>query len=302
MKKDRKRQIRKYNDYYWDNSIHYGVIKRHGKMAVDPKRLLKIDLLSIEQYRILSAKPRNTKYYYPPYKKYVNCIFGLIDKTLNDLQHLWQNEFEPLVEKLITPKEYAERQETKRFLTLNSADDLEDFTLSKIMDEIYRTRPYYLALRFFNVQFFLLYFACAENLELKICRTAGYQNDKLYNRQKNDFIRKHAISTPIYSNEYEGLRILYNLLKHGSRDNKADYSNKTFCKFFDIEKYNTDTNLAILSLNHVDCLIKTAFNYVTPYIRDLCEKLNNNTFDNYKLECEEYYLQLIKEAKNTCDY
>lgn len=302
MKKDRKRQIRRYDDYCWDCRIHYGVFKLHGKLAVDPKRLLKIHLLSYEQYRVLSAKPRSTQYYYPQYKNYTDCIFGVVEKTLDDLQQLWKTEFEPLEEQILTPEEYANRQETKRYCNIVSPDDIEDFAFSKIMDRIHRTRPYYLALLFFNVQFFLLYFACVENLVLKICRTAGYSKEKLYNEEKNNFILDHIDSDVIFCDEYEGLRILYNLLKHGSRDNKADYKNKTFCKFFDIEKYKLDTDLAILSLKHADCLIKTAFGFITPYVRDLCEKLNKNTFDNYKLECEEYFLRLVQEAKTMCDY
>lgn len=109
MKKDRKRQIRRYDDYSLDRRICYGVFKLHGKLAVDPKRLLKINLLSYEQYRVLSAKPRSTQYYYPQYKNYTDCIFGVVEKTLDDLQQLWKTEFEPLEEQILTPEEYANR-------------------------------------------------------------------------------------------------------------------------------------------------------------------------------------------------
>ena len=298
MKKDRKRQIRRYDDYRRDCRFYYGVFKLHGKLAVDPKRLLKLKLITKEQFDYINSIPRNTRYFYPKYHFFKESIFAITDNTLNSLYDLWGKEFKPLIENIVTPQQYAQMQETKRFINISHYDDLEDFTYARIMDEIYRKGPYYIALEMFNVQFFLLYFSTIENLVLKICKFAGYPNEKLYEKEKNNFLTNRNCDNLICKKEYEGLRTLYNLIKHGSFDDKADYTNGLFCEFFDIEKYNPNIDLAILRIKSVRCLIKKTFEYVPVYIRDMCEKLNGNKFCYYKLDCEEHYKAIVKNAIN----
>ena len=85
MKKDRKRQIRRYDDYRRDCRFYYGVFKLHGKLAVDPKRLLKLKLITKEQFDYINSIPRNTRYFYPKYHFFKESIFAITDNTLNSL-------------------------------------------------------------------------------------------------------------------------------------------------------------------------------------------------------------------------
>ena len=224
MKKERKRQIKKYDLYSPDKKEHYGVFKIHGKIAVDAKRLYKLELIDATQLEYINKQQRNTKYFYPQKDDYCKSIFYFFDSHLNWLRNLWNEEYEPLSNKILTPKEYADLQQAKRYVNIKSFDDTEMFELLKILDIHERNKRYYYALRLFYVQYFILYYAIAENLTTKVFNECCHVKEKVFNNKKKEILEKEGI-TLVNDLEYESLRKLYNLIKHGSKDSKVDYKN-----------------------------------------------------------------------------
>lgn len=297
MKKDRKRQIKNYETYPSDSIEYFGVFRFNRRIAVDPKRLYKLELIDATQLEYINKQQRNTKYFYPKYEKHSESVFYLFDQSLNQLKNIWENEYEPLIDKILTPKEYAELQQAKRLINVISNDEFEKFDYLIILDENNRKYKYYLALQLFYVQYFILYYAVVENLITKICKECGCKENYLNNKSKNAFLEKQGIDSIENNSEYDSLRKLYNLIKHGSKDKNIDYkADNLFSRFFDIDKFDENKDLAMLHVNNVENLIPYLFDKIEPYTRDVCEKLKNNTFKTYMLDYQEYYVAIVKKA------
>ena len=151
-------------------------------------------------------------------------------------------------------------------------------------------------MQLFYVQFFILYYAIVENLITKICKECGCKVNYLNNNRKNEFLEKQGIDSIENDSEYDSLRKLYNLIKHGSKDKNIDYkADKLFSQFFDIDKFDENKDLAMLHVNNVENLISYLFDKIEPYTRDMCEKLKKNTFQTYMLDYQEYYVAIVKK-------
>ncbi len=298
MKKDRKRQIRKYDNYRTDCKIYYGVFKLHGKLAVDPKRLLKLKLITKEQFDYINSIPRNTKYFYPT-KNSQNSWYDHLAKYYTMMTEIW-NEQAPLLSHVKTPEQVYDETYAEMSSFWDEENNQKAF-LSSIVDSKNRERMYVVINAYFYAQFFTLLMTTFEQLKLQLIMGCGYDKKDVTFRDFNAFLKNNKIDYKSIDKdeEYKSLVLIYDYIKHATTKayDKA-YSDKNAQKWL-LKIKNPDLVFAIFSplmIKNADELIEYTFNTACSYLQSLCNKLTGES-EYSQLEWKEFYINLVIDAK-----
>lgn len=299
MKKDRKRQIRRYDDYRLDCRIYYGVFKLHGKLAVDPKRLLKLALITKEQFDYINSIPRNTKYFYPS-KSSLNSWYDHLAQYYSMMSDIW-GEQKSLLQHVKTPKQVYDETYANISEYWDEENNQKAF-LASVSASKKRERSYVFFYHYFHAQFFTLLIATFEQLKLQLIMGCGYSNKDVTSDKFDDFLKKNNIDSKSINKyeEYNSLVLIYNYIKHATTKayNKA-YADKNAQKWLTKCK-NPDLVAAVFSplmINNADELIVYTFNTACSYLQSLCYKLTGET-ENSQLEWKEFYLKIVNDRMN----
>ena len=298
MKKDRKRQIRRYDDYSLDCRICYGVFKLHGKLAVDPKRLLKLALITKEQFDYINSIPRNTQYFYPNDEKPKH--YDMIIKELSNLRSMWRNEYLPLLNCIKTPKQVEDDTRLSMLCYTSDMDDFDEICSESMIAGVHRMIAYNNILRTIYLQYFSMTISKCEQLIYKLICDCGYTDDEFSFQKYLEFLKKKNINNDDLANsqEFDGMRKIYNILKHGTKDTfnklkKAEYANGHLLN----KEYNKD--ITPIEYINLPCdLLSDAFTLSENYLLSLCEVLTGeNSLSKYKTK--EYYIDRVSEIIET---
>ena len=97
-KYDEEFKYRKFREYEWNE--YYGLFKlKNGRVGIDPKRMIKKNLISEEMYKIMSR--RTTTYFHPRYKDYSDYQVNNFVSEIDDIRENFIKTYKPLIDKSV---------------------------------------------------------------------------------------------------------------------------------------------------------------------------------------------------------
>ena len=306
MKRERNRKIHNYARYDDERAQYYGIFpkykegtyfgeNRFSTLKIDPKRLLKTNLIDEETYNKIQSVNRNTKYYYPPAK--IKDKFSHFCSIINHLQKLWREEYLPAIKRIETPEEVEERNFNAVIASAITADDYEECQEKSFLERIKRIPSYNYAVNVFYGQYVLIIGSYAEATMLTIVSQIGYVNDSFNRKKLIEFI-KQKTSLDISEFEtykyYDKLYKLWNFIKH----NNKDCYKKLYVSFPELFKTDSTYKAGQLAIGYIklgENLFKELFEGLKSFYAEFCCKVFGEYTSFEDWESEMYYVKIFKE-------
>lgn len=286
-----------YDDYY-GTLQYYGVWDVAGNFYVDIERFDKTIGFYINDVEYVKSLADDGGILYPNDEKPKH--YDMIIKELSNLRSMWRNEYLPLLNCINTPKQVEDDTRLSMLCYTSDMDDFDEICSESMIAGAHRMIAYNNILRTIYLQYFSMTISKCEQLIYKLICDCGYTDDEFSFQKYLEFLKKKNINNDDLANsqEFDGMRKIYNFLKHGTKDTfnklkKAEYANKHVLN----KEYNKD--ITPIEYINLPCdLLSDAFTLSENYLLSLCEVLTGeNSLSKYKTK--EYYIDRVSEIIET---
>lgn len=282
-----------YDDYY-DTLQYYGVWNVDDNFYVDIERFHKTIGFYINDVEYVKSLADDGGILYPNAEKPKH--YDMITKELSDLRSMWRNEYLPLLNRIKTPKQVEDDTRLSMLCYTSDMDDFDEICSESMIAGVHRMIAYNNILRTIYLQYFSMTISKCEQLIYKLICDCGYAADDFSFTDYFEFLKNKNINNDDLANsqEFDGMRKIYNFLKHGTKDTfnklkKAEYANEHLLS----KEYNKDIT-PIEYINLPFDLLDDAFTLSENYLLSLCEVLTGeNSLSKYKTK--EYYIDRASE-------
>lgn len=282
-----------YDDYY-GTLQYYGVWNVTGNFHVDIERFDKTAGVYINDVEYVKSLADDGGILYPNDEKPKH--YDMITKELSDLRSMWTNEYLPLLDCIKTPKQVQDDTRLSMLCYTSDMDDFDEICSESMIAGARRMIAYDNILRTIYLQYFSMTISKCEQLIYKLICDCGYTDDEFSFTEYFEFLKIKNINNEDLANsqEFDGMRKIYNFLKHGTKDafnklKKAEYANEHLL----YKEYNKDIT-PIEYINLPFDLLNDAFTLSESYLLSLCEVLTGeNSLSKYKTK--EYYIDRASE-------
>ena len=296
MKKERKRQIRNYNNATTDQE-YYGVIKTNGVIAVDPKRLYKQKLLKKAEFDYISSIPRNTHYFYPT-KNRSDLLINDIKRDFRFMRFFWTNEVLPFIKNVKTPSQAADEERANSIAYLSDMDDIDIVNERVTIARIKREAIYPTIIHLFYIQHFLGIVAILEQMKISTLVRKGYSKADFGEKSEQVFFNENGIikSVIMFQEEYKAITLIANFLKHSSKKSYDMIISHSIARTFLNQKKFSIGEFSHTYIRDAMKLIKYALEYGEKYELSYCSVVTGENYNSY-LETKDYYLDLVRSVE-----
>jgi hypothetical protein len=286
-----------YDDYY-GTLQYYGVWDVAGNFYVDIERFDKTIGFYINDVEYVKSLADDDGILYPNDEKPKH--YDMIIKELSNLRSMWRNEYLPLLNCIKTPKQVEDDTRLSMLCYTSDMDDFDEICSESMIAGAHRMIAYNNILRTIYLQYFSMTISKCEQLIYKLICDCGYTDDEFSFQKYLEFLKKKNINNDDLANsqEFDGMRKIYNFLKHGTKDTfnklkKAEYANDHLLK----KEYDKD--ITPIEYINLPCdLLSDAFILIENYLLSLCEVLTGeNSLSKYKTK--EYYIDRVSEIIET---
>lgn len=286
-----------YDDYY-GTLQYYGVWDVAGNFYVDIERFDKTIGFYINDVEYVKSLADDDGILYPNDEKPKH--YDMIIKELSNLRSMWRNEYLPLLNCIKTPKQVEDDTRLSMLCYTSDMDDFDEICSESMIAGVHRMIAYNNILRTIYLQYFSMTISKCEQLIYKLICDCGYTDDEFSFPKYLEFLKKKNINNDDLANsqEFDGMRKIYNFLKHGTKDTfnklkKAEYANDHLLN----KEYDKD--ITPIEYINLPCdLLSDAFTLSENYLLSLCEVLTGeNSLSKYKTK--EYYIDRVSEIIET---
>lgn len=286
-----------YDDYY-GTLQYYGVWDVAGNFYVDIERFDKTIGFYINDVEYVKSLADDDGILYPNDEKPKH--YDMIIKELSNLRSMWRNEYLPLLNCIKTPKQVEDDTRLSMLCYTSDMDDFDEICSESMIAGVHRMIAYNNILCTIYLQYFSMTISKCEQLIYKLICDCGYTDDEFSFQKYLEFLKKKNINNDDLANsqEFDGMRKIYNFLKHGTKDTfnklkKAEYANDHLLN----KEYNKD--ITPIEYINLPCdLLSDAFTLSENYLLSLCEVLTGeNSLSKYKTK--EYYIDRVSEIIET---
>lgn len=211
--------------------------------------------------------------------KYRNFILHELEQH----RDMWLHEYYPMLKSIKTPKDVEDETRLAQLCYTCDMDDYDDICTASKIAAAQREKVYQDILRTVYLQYFCATIAHCEQLLYKLICDCGYQdNDFTWKNYKEFLIEKKIKYNKLDSaKEFDGMRKIYNFLKHGTKSTFDKVKKSKYAKKFLLKDYNK-YDLPVSYINNNDSLLNDAFEYGKAYLSSVCEKLTGeNAYSKY---------------------
>lgn len=286
-----------YDDYY-GTLQYYGVWDVAGNFYVDIERFDKTIGFYINDVEYVKSLADDGGILYPNDEQPKH--YDMIIKELSNLRLMWRNEYLPLLNCIKTPKQVEDDTRLSMLCYTSDMDDFDEICSESMIAGVHRMIAYNNILCTIYLQYFSMTISKCEQLIYKLICDCGYTDDEFSFQKYLEFLKKKNINNDDLANsqEFDGMRKIYNFLKHGTKDTfnklkKAEYANDHLLN----KEYNKD--ITPIEYINLPCdLLSDAFTLSENYLLSLCEVLTGeNSLSKYKTK--EYYIDIVSEIIET---
>lgn len=286
-----------YDDYY-GTLQYYGVWDVAGNFYVDIERFDKTIGFYINDVEYVKSLADDGGILYPNDEQPKH--YDMIIKELSNLRLMWRNEYLPLLNCIKTPKQVEDDTRLSMLCYTSDMDDFDEICSESMIAGVHRMIAYNNILCTIYLQYFSMTISKCEQLIYKLICDCGYTDDEFSFQKYLEFLKKKNINNDDLANsqEFDGMRKIYNFLKHGTKDTfnklkKAEYANDHLLN----KEYNKD--ITPIEYINLPCdLLSDAFTLSENYLLSLCEVLTGeNSLSKYKTK--EYYIDRVSEIIET---
>lgn len=286
-----------YDDYY-GTLQYYGVWDVAGNFYVDIERFDKTIGFYINDVEYVKSLADDGGILYP--NDEIPKHYDMIIKELSNLRSMWRNEYLPLLNCIKTPKQVEDDTRLSMLCYTSDMDDFDEICSESMIAGAHRMIAYNNILRTIYLQYFSMTISKCEQLIYKLICDCGYTDDEFSFQKYLEFLKKKNINNDDLANsqEFDGMRKIYNFLKHGTKDTfnklkKAEYANDHLLN----KEYDKD--ITPIEYINLPCdLLSDAFTLSENYLLSLCEVLTGeNSLSKYKTK--EYYIDRVSEIIET---
>lgn len=326
MKKKRKVQRYDYSKYasivnYWDSDFlsdyeFWGIHPKHGRLHIDTKRYAK----ACEKVGIKDFMPdelfaqRQTVYYEPAKIHRHDYKVNIFRDLINDLRKDWNDEYKPLLDKVITPKDVEEQSRIDALMYTSSSDDIDDIRVNAAMDGIRRIRKYESVIRSLYCQFIQKICCEIDRITLIFMRETGskindFSIEKFFSFSDGLLATKGATKIENLSkyNAYNLLHKINNFLKHNSIASynklKKFYPNNVASKENGTAKIEYENGMfagdwIIIKKDYIDDL----FNKLITFFKDYCRVYLKEDVERAEWDYDDYFYSAKKNMEDPRKY
>ncbi len=206
-----------YDDYY-GTLQYYGVWDVAGNFYVDIERFDKTIGFYINDVEYVKSLADDGGILYPNDEKPKH--YDMIIKELSNLRSMWRNEYLPLLNCIKTPKQVEDDTRLSMLCYTSDMDDFDEICSESMIAGVHRMIAYNNILRTIYLQYFSMTISKCEQLIYKLICDCGYTDDEFSFQKYLEFLKKKNINNDDLANsqEFDGMRKIYNFLKHGTKD------------------------------------------------------------------------------------
>lgn len=297
MKKERKRQIRDFDKYLSDCKEYYGILKVNHKIAIDPKRLFKLELINKEELSYINSIPRNTHYFYPT-KNRNDLLINDIKRDFRFMRFFWTNEVLPFIKNVKTPSQVADEERANSIAHLSDMDDIDIVNERVTIARIKREAIYPTIIHLFYIQHFLGIVAILEQMKISTLVRKGYSKKDFGETSEQDFFNENGFnkSEIMFQEEYRAITLIANFLKHSSKKSYDRIISHSIARTFLNQKKFSIGEFAHTYIRDAMKLIRYALEYGEKYELSYCSVVTGENSNSY-LETKDYYLDLVRSVE-----
>lgn len=298
---------------YWE---YYGFHSKHGRIHVDTKRFKKImnqDGTTEFLYDGMFIN-RTTTYLIPAKIHRYDYKVNIMRDLLSSLQNDWNEEYKPLLSKIVSPNDVYESSRLNSIAMTSCADDLDDIEIESRMAAFRREKQYRIILQSLYCQFISKICTEIDRFTLIFIKELGYSQKNFDMRKFRAFTdelkgqkKANLINNLKGYNDYNLLHKINNFLKHNTIDaynrlkkeyprNVCSVEDKTANKPYENGMFSGDW--IIVKDDYIDNLFKK----LKEFFEDYCNKFLNENLEESKWNYDDYFKNVYNKVKDLKAY
>ena len=303
-------------EHVWDHDVleqyeFWGFHPKGGRLHIDTKRYKK----ACESVGITDFLPsglfeqRNTVYYEPTKVKRYDYKVNIFRDLLQELKRDWENEYKPLLDKVMTPKEVEDRSRLDALCYTSDADDYDEICMEAQMEGWKRGPKYQQVIQSLYCQFIQKVATEVDRYTLIFMVECGWKGTDFAMdnfRSFSDGLLKQKdkvkINTLAKYNAYNLLHKLNNFLKHNSAEsyktlkklypnNVASVENGKASKPYENGMFAGDW--IIVKPNYIDDLLVK----LVTFFEDYCRVYLGEDIEKSKWDYDDYFYNAYEEMR-----
>ena len=277
-----------------DKPQYYGLFEKSGRIKIDTKRYKKFFTLPN-----LSVEQRKSVYYTPTKVHRYDYLSNVFKDHLQELKHLWINEFSKAIQVIKTPKQVE--VDVRVGNMMDGILDYDEACMTGMFANIKREKSYNFVIKSIYAQFFHQMMSQIDALCLRVCVAQGYQ-EKDFTKEKFDvFIQGKQKQNPKSFFDFDNYKIydeaysVWNFLKHNSLKAYQQLKKKYPKMIYDPqnEYKNGDLAIPIIKLNEnyiLDCL-----DNLQKFFNEVCSRGFSENIENSGWDYDDYFVNIVED-------
>ena len=295
--------------------VFHGFHKKNGINHIDTKRLVKLGLKD-KFPKELFTKPRNTHYFIPNTKRFLDYAVNNLIRVLDILQNDWNKEYKEAISKIKTPNQVEGEVLLDRVCRTCSGDDYEDAQAEATIAKAIRSVKYDEVIRSIGLQYLQKIFIEYSRALFLVFKSRKLEENRFTNSIFRNYVlkrlklpegKKPLLELPHYR-YYDLLRCMDNFLKHNSLDaynhlTKSDdsYLDKEHKEFLlsyvDTKRYKYKSGMYSGNWLKIDeTFVDEIINNLREFSKELCKLLYKEDAEEARWNSDEYLRYCLTKA------